>query len=151
MRLPDLEQGGIKAWRLEPSGATVAHWLVQGAFHPAWNQWIVACITLADSPGFPPAKRHYPEAEHEIDILSLNPEHPFIEGEELHWLTPPDLTCQFDGVTDAQATEVVEGMVRAILSGEASPDSDWRSWWETSIAATVAHFKAGDSLKPEIF
>lgn len=162
MRAPDFERGLTRIWRLadtaksEPDHeAGIATWVIDSpTFHPAWHQWLLGVISLRDLPGVPPAHRSYPSAEYELMILSLNPDRPCdvdqadatgTWGDEAvaKFLTPADLVYQFDGVSDRQADEVGQSAIQAILSGDLSPDSDFRRHWERALDDTVAHFKAG--------
>ena len=161
MRAPDDENGPIRVWRIRDSAKTLpdheaalASWLIEGPFHPLWNQWQLSVIHLRDIEGVKPAFKQYPEAEYEFLIVSLNPDRR-CDVDELestgNWgdpavpkfLTPADVTKQFDGVTDRQAVEIGEAAIRGIVSGELSPDSDFRSAWERLIDGTVAHYREG--------
>jgi hypothetical protein len=157
MRAPDQQTGNGRAWNLDltriPEGqkhATVASWLVNvpGA-HPFWAYWTITVVTLKDLPGVPPAKKRYPEAEYEFMILAIDPERCpepdpdkiIIEG--YPHLSPIDVIEQFHGISEADAGRLVDGAVRAVLSGHVSPDQDFRPAWRNLIAGTVQHFIEG--------
>jgi hypothetical protein len=148
----------VRAWRLSHDRgarkvpdheAGVATWLVNGPFHPLWSWWGVSVVSLRDMPGVRPPLRFYEGAEYEFVIVSLDPDQEVdIEAWEegrggFRWLTPLDAQVQFHGTTDEQAAEVAELAVEAILDGHASPDQDWRSWWEVAIPNTVEHVTRG--------
>jgi hypothetical protein len=157
MREPDVTGPAGKAWIMTAAASQPDHqahlesWLLQvpGA-HPLWQHWVMALVHLRDVPGVKPAHRQYPEAEHELLILSLDPGHPanpdLAAGERLHFLTPPDLVHQFHGLTDDRARQLGTMAVRAICNGHLSPDQDFRSVWRTVIDATVAHYRQGAHL-----
>lgn len=162
MREPDLT-GVARAWRIRINEALkrrhrdewgyddagIAVWFVNGPYHPVWSWWMVQVIHLRPIEGAPPAHRKYPEAEYEFGIYSLDPAmEPDIDALErgdpkpcFRFLTPPDAIVQFHGITDDQALGVGEAAIQAIVAG-ASPDSDFRSWWERYIAGTVEHYRA---------
>lgn len=138
--------------------AGIAEWLVNGPFNPFWKWWYISTVHLRDVEGIPTANKHYPEAEYELAIYSLDPEpkagrpeEPDIDlieaGDSLHgragFLSPPDLVKQFHGVTDHQAKEITRLVVETIITGKASPDSDFRSWWEHTLDETVRHLRQG--------
>jgi hypothetical protein len=56
----------------------------------------------------------------------------------LRYLTPLDWVVQFGDVKDdAKAIEVAEAVVHAIMTGQTSPDSDFRRYWKEAIPATA--------------
>lgn len=138
------------AWATGRPSTSIATWIVNGPYHPFWAWWQVCVIHLRPVLGVPAAYKAYPEAEYEFSIYSLNPEagEPDIAALEagagygVKVLTPPDVQYHFHGVTDEQAAEICRHAVRAIVDGH-SCDSDYRSWWEGSLAHTVEHFVQG--------
>ena len=129
--------GCVSAWIINAPGA-----------HPFWSYWIMSIVHLRQIPGAPPAKFQFPGATHELQIVTLNPEHalPSLDagrGWQPHFLTPLDVVQQFEVANDAIAAELGEMAIRAIVDGRASPDQDYRSWWRGSIAATAAHYRSG--------
>lgn len=151
LRPPDKVGSMAKAWRsrVRPTRpeheASIAAWFVQGPFHPFWSWWLISAVSLRDIPGAEPAKKRYPEAEWEIMILSLDPNFypPSLDAAPQHFLTPPDLVYQFDGIAENQVEEVVELMIEAMINGRISPDQDYRGVWERSLRETVRHYKEG--------
>lgn len=158
MREPDQKSPYARAWNLDISkvpdsptkAAAISSWLVNmpGA-HAFWSYWTLNIISLKDLPGVPPAKKHYPEAEYEFMILAIDPERCptpdpdriIVEG--YPHLTPIDVIEQFHGISEMDCRRLAEGAIRAILSGQVSPDQDYRSIWKTLIAGTVQHFAEG--------
>lgn len=152
-RAPDF--GGVaQAWKMEmgedhrkEQEATIAGYVIRGPYHPFWKWWMISVVHLRPLDGVPPAKKHYPEAEYEFMIMSIDPEKPEPDPDkpfpqDVGYLTPADCVVQFDGVTDEQAAEVCEAAAKTIANGM-SCDSDFRSWWEGSIRSTVQHYKEG--------
>jgi hypothetical protein len=139
-----------RAWQLALNSewpACLAGWLVDrpGA-HPWWHNYIVAVVHLRDVPGVGAAKKQYPEAAYEFQIVTVNPEEcPVPDPDAGHWpfLIPPDVIHQFHGVKDEDAVRICELAVSAIADGLLSPDSDFRSAWKASLETTVRHFVDG--------
>jgi hypothetical protein len=156
---PTYSGPGGKAWRFVKPPAddnprqqiTVGDsWLVFAPeAHPLWSWHAIMAVALRDVEGLAPANKSYPEAEFEIMIFALNPERPlpdprvWPEPGDLSVLEPEDVAVQFDGVTDAQAAEILELCARACTAGYLVPDSDYRTAWKDSIAATVSHYAEG--------
>lgn len=121
--------------------------------HPFWSWWVVSCSSLRDIPGVAPAKKHYPEAEHEFVIIALNPDQPVPDpdeqanGRRYQFLTPIDVVHQFNGLDDAQCGELVDLAVRMIVERGMSPDQDYRHLWKELIANTVEHLATGGHPK----
>lgn len=151
-REPDLTGQHGRAWEIKKEGrdlrpdaqACLAAWLLQRPeAHPFWDQWVVSCVHLREIPGAAPPRKEKPENDHEFVIFALNPQahpEPNPDAERFSYLQPCDLVYQCAGLTDAQAADICKLMVEHILHGGASPDSDWRRWWENSLASTVKHY-----------
>jgi hypothetical protein len=151
----DPDHAGVgRAWVMEmgpehrrDQDASIIGYVLNGPWHPLWSWWMVSVVHLRDLPGMTPAKKHYPEAEYEFLIVSIDPQtrpdpdRPFPQN--VKYLTPVDVCEQFHGVTDDQAAEICTAAIRAITRGSASPNQDYRSWWKDAIAKTVEHYKAG--------
>lgn len=167
MRDPDLKGAAVpsvppivgqwKAWRLAlpPVGqrgrpdadATIAGWLVYcpGA-HAAWSWWWLTLMHLRPIEGVKPAVLEYPEATFEIGSIAQQPNvqpDPERGLETFAPLIPIDWMAQFHGVSDADAVRVLAAVVRAIMSGDVSPDYDFRSFWKRTIPATARCFAEG--------
>ena len=145
---PEMHAAHKKSFGYEDSG--VDNWVINGPYHPWWSWWYVAVISLRQVEGAPPANKHYPEAEYEFIIISLQKptDIEMLEAGKIEemgglgFLTPADVVFQFHGLTDEQAKTLCESAVRAIVAGQ-SCDQDYRSWWETMLARTVDHLKQG--------
>lgn len=152
MREPDRSSPVAKAWRFQGQSAKpdhsacLAQWLLNGPFHPMWSWWAISVIHLRPIEGVRPAVLQYPEAEHELMIVSINPScyPPDPDGvESLALLQPLDLQYQFHGVGDDNAREICGLVIDAILDGRGSPDSDFRGFWKNSLDTTVEHYRDG--------
>lgn len=158
MRPPDKEGQFGRAWKVRPpSGgppdwqAHICQWFVDrpGA-HPYWHHYLINVIHLRDIPGVKPASKHYPEAQYEFSIFSLDSDKkPDLEHAEAeahhHWplLTPPDCIVQVHGLDDQQAALLGEHAVHAICVHGQSPDQDYRQWWTVAVKNDVEHIVLG--------
>lgn len=121
--------------------------------HPLWSWHLMVAIALRDLPGVPPSTRHYPEAQYELVVLALHPDHE--APDPRHWplpgvkhLEPPDVVTQFHGVTDEQAAEILVLCAQACADGILIPDEDHRATWHTTVGATVEHYQPGGHGPP---
>lgn len=174
-RPPDLVGAAGKAWkvrydpgaldetakRLLELGVALDSWVVQGPYHIGWDHWLLYAVSLQDVEGLQPANRQYPEAEFSIEIWSLRPPDGQRTGlrrsigdvesgkaKSFAFLTPCDGVYQFHGVSAADVNDILSKVVRMIVDGHASPDSDWRSWWRVCIENTVRHYRGEAHLPP---
>lgn len=148
MKSPDFFGKAGSAWRIKlpdppikpDHKATLIEYLVTGiGYHPLWDYWYVSLISLEDIPGVPSATKNYPEAAFEIMVVALDPSKPLPDPDRIHKrpahpLTPVDGIYQFHGITDDEAKEMVTVLVREIVAGQLSPDSDFREVWRLKIA-----------------
>ena len=159
MREPDFKGVFGSLWRVaKPDAAklempdwqaTLGQWLltVPGA-HPVWHSYALGVIHLRDIPGVRPAHKQYPEAEHELLLLALDPEKPLPDPDDVAnfkpaYLTPLNLVEQFHGVTDEQAVEIAEWLGRSFIDGLANPDTDYRTQTQLLLRKTVEHIALG--------
>ncbi len=158
MREPDEQSPYARAWNLDLTKIpdrpekvlAISSWLINmpGA-HAFWSYWTLSIISLRDVPGVKPAVKRYPEAEYEFMIMAINPEKCPLPDPDLMltdgypWLTPIDVVEQFHGISEMDCRRLAEGAIKAILSGQVSPDQDYRPMWKALIAGTVQHFADG--------
>lgn len=159
MREPDFTGAGQwKAWKckLAPVGqrgrpdfdAEVAIWLVfaPGA-HACWSYWWISMIHLRPIPGVQAATINTPGAGYEVICMAQDPKHvpdPDEPAGTNRMLTPIDWVVQFGHAkSDEKAIEVGEANIRSIMTGQVSPDSDFRSWWKKTIPATAECYAKG--------
>jgi len=149
MRKPDYEGLQAKIWKItwsdgrKASTASLAHYLIQGPFHPMWHQWVFGMVSLADIEGIPPAKKHFPDATHEIMIISCDPKFkldPDVILDKPWMLQPFDVVQHFKVPSDDDAKKLAEECIKAIRDGHMSPDQDFRSAWKKVITNTADHF-----------
>lgn len=149
----------VKCWNLRKPeklarpdyNAHIAGWIINGPYHPFWRWWNLSIVHLRDIPGVEPAHVQFPGATHEVIIATINPERcskPDIDALErgtvqLPFLSPMDLVHQVILVSDEQAAELAELMINAILSGDYSPDSDFRGRWKSILDRTAEHLRLG--------
>lgn len=144
-----------RATRIEPSAAmpaartTLACWLLESmAFSPAWNQWALTVITLADVDGIGPAHKAFVGATHEMLLLALDPRKPWSQeqasqGLGFYHLSPANYVDQFEATDDEMVTLaawMAWGMVNGHLQVEPNGSRDRESWL-TSATKTLAHIR----------
>ena len=151
MKEPTFQGKAGRAWRLETHAqpANLESYLVhRPGSHPFWCCYLFAVVHLRDDGVSDPAKKKFPEATHELQILSINPEYmktpqPGVPIGELRLLTPPDLVYQFQG-TDDEAERLLTDFVKVIVARlDVSPDVDFRPYWERTLAKTLEHYRTG--------
>lgn len=121
--------------------------------HPFWRFWLLSGCSLREFPGVPPATITVPGATHEVAIWSIDPNHRIdIElfrlgtwrgGKPRPLLQPPDLVHQLTLGPDELAEMLLELMVRMMMAGEMSPDSDHRARWEQVLNKVGADLRGG--------
>lgn len=148
-RAPDIDGPHARAWLCErgEAGRIIGALVHAPHAHAFWHWRFVSLVSLADIPGIAPANKHYPEATHEITVLSLNPDKPLpnIDSSELesfHHLSPADVVKQFHGVKDADAIKIFRQMINLVVAGAIMPDSDHRCIWEGIIEQGVHHHRS---------
>lgn len=156
MRAPDVTGAGKwRAWRcprpetgVPDHQAHIGGWLLHcpGA-HAFWSYWWIALIHLRPIPGVKAAHIKTPGAGWEMICFAQDPgtePDPDRAVETFKPLSPIDWVVQFGDVKDDhEATRVAGAVVDAIMRGDVSPDSDFRSFWERTIPATAKHFAEG--------
>lgn len=129
--------------------ATVGGFIVRApGVHVFWDHYLVSVIHLRPIDGEKSPVIRRPGATHELIIAALNPERPlppldWTDDYSVSFLTPIDVEAQFVAANDAVADRILELSVRTIVDGLASPDQDWRAWWERSLEHTARHFADG--------
>lgn len=149
-----------KAWvvQADPSkGSITSFQLERPHAHPWWSWYVVSVVHLRDIEGSRPATKLYPEAEYEFQIIALHPDDPVPDPGEItsgknnySFLTPLNVVHQFHGLNDAQAKELCEKAVEAIVKIGISPDSDYRRHWFELINNTVQHMALGGHPKERV-
>lgn len=126
---------------------TLDAWIITApTWHPLWTQYMLAVITLADTPGVDPAHKEHPDNTHQITVMTLDPDHgPYnaatVTGDELHFLQPGNIGQQFTA-TDTQAIQLTELCTRAVVDGLLNPETAdaperIRAAWRSSIHQTL--------------
>lgn len=114
---PD-HQASVQAWILHAPNA-----------HPAWSHYVLNLIHLRPIEGVKNAKKYHEDATHEVIVFALDPDKPITDGQHVTVLNPPNYMEQFRADNDAAALEYVEGVIKEIVVGTLSPDTDHRSAW----------------------
>lgn len=137
---------------------SVCTWLLTAPkYHPAWTQYLMAVVRLTDHPDFPPPRRQFEGATHELIVVTLNPEHGpytpenmrrYYQGPEagrLPVLTPLNIAHQIEG-TDEEARHLAAYAAWGVTAGVLCPETDGaseyvREGWKVSLVKTLAHIR----------
>jgi len=139
----------IPATHYQDHPAILAAWLITApVWHPLWSQYMLAVITLADTPGVPPAVKDHPDNTHELAVLAMNPDRgPYtidsFAAKTVGYLTPGNIAERFTA-TDEQAVQLAEMCVWGALEGllpleTADAPERIRAAWRQSIHRTLDH------------
>lgn len=137
MRQPDWKGIAGEAWRLKIAPEKPDHYaalycslIYAPQAHMHWSWHLLSVISLRDIVGVRPAHKLYPEAEYELGVYAIHPDHPpDPDKPPYEILQPHDVRHQFHGVNAAQAMKLGELCTRACVDGHLVPDSDFRSAW----------------------
>lgn len=149
MREPDIQgTNNVRVWKRGPEGEfdLVTFFIHAPGHHMLWSWWIATAVHLrGDVKGNPPVLT-YPEAEHEILVIAIDPKTPpnvdaSLTDQNIVPLHPIDLAVQIDGVGDEGAAKICELLVKAFVDGQSSPDEDFRSRNTAMVKETAAHFR----------
>lgn len=141
--------------------ASINHWIIRAPNQsPAWEYYIVGCVHLRPVEGQsrPPHLR-FPGATHEILILAVNPKlgdnlrpenwlertnQAAEQGEAIH-LVPVNYVHQFGGLTDGEASTLVDLLAHSIVNGylPAEPLLSGGDYWTESLLSTIEHIQTG--------
>lgn len=143
---------------LPGASTTVTWWLLTGPWHPAWSQFVISVVSLADVDGVPPAKLHFPGATHELLVAALNPGSGVVATRHAPetlaqgglravggWLDPVDVVHQFTA-TDEEMVALADLCAQACVHGPLTPSTDdarerLREDWLTACVKTLAHMR----------
>lgn len=125
-----------QAWVFDVPRTTKAHeaaimsWIIHAPHaHPLWSHYLMSLIHLRPIPGAEDALKYHPDATHEIIVFAVDPASEIVNGVAPSLLQPANFMEQFRAPDDAAALEAVESVIKEIVNGDLSPDTDWRSEW----------------------
>lgn len=129
--------------------ATQDFWIITGPhWSPAWTQYMLGLVTLADVAGVGPARLHRPGVTHELLVVALNPDHgPYntdtVRANQIHTLRPVNVCEQFIA-SDDQARNITALCAKACVDGVLSPEPGdgagiLRDGWRHAIKLTLEH------------
>lgn len=152
MKRPDQEGKAGRAWLIPESkdpehAASLASWLVNvPEAHPYWEWWLLSVVHLRSVPGVAEPKLLYPGAQYELAIITLDPEDgPSPDKPEgFLYFHPPDVTEQFSGVADAEATLIGGLSTQALVEGRIFPNAE--EDWKKLLTETVLSIQAGHQV-----
>lgn len=132
--------------------AQLSAWIVTApCWHIFWSQYMIAVVSLASFPDLDPPVLQFPEATHELMVITLSPdsgpddaktvdpEHP------VQFLQPYNVCEQFT-TTDERAIELCGMLVEAVVDGLICPETiedptTVRAVWKQAIHTTLDHFR----------
>lgn len=122
--------------------STVAQWLIAApGAHPVWHSYMLLLMHLR--PNGLETKFYLPNATHELWLYALDPEGDrqklleFGLGKHCRWLTPCNFAAQIIAANDAEAFGRIESAVDDIISGQLSPDTDFRYMWKERFGSNM--------------
>jgi hypothetical protein len=141
---------------------SISDWLIFAPHaHPMWQYHYMYTIRLREIPGREPLQLAFPEANHEIGVLALQPEYQPYSVEQLEnmirterledkirtkrsfpILMPPDAVVQLQ-CTDDEALKLSAGAAFGVCYGLLIPDSDGASAWAPILQKTLQHLRTG--------
>lgn len=138
---PDLRGGAGRAWRVQPKAETpahvanLAHWVVFApSYHMIFRWYAISVIHLRDIEGVPPAVKHHADVTHEVVVAVLAEDPDWTDSIKTPMATPVNVSQQFVAENDADAVSTVGLLVRAVVDGCLSPDSDYRKLWTKMLS-----------------
>lgn len=142
-KTPDIEGVYGRAWKQDfesfkrrnpglPADSSVCGWIVSAPWaYPLRSCYMIACVSLKDSPGLQPAKVMLPGATHEVFVVALDPEQKRIPlNDSPKMLRPVNFAGQWVAASDDDARLKIEGCVKEIvIHATLSPDIDFIRQW----------------------
>ena len=159
MQTPDvIETAWGRATRcsLAPSPTTKDVWLIYyPGFHPFWDYYALSLASLCDVEGLPPATLHYPEAEYEILLATLDPafKPDPTDGNTLRIMRPVNYVRQINGISEAGARFVVEKLAKCVCNNRLVPELQGFAgavdMWNSAVDELTEHFNAAPQIPSE--
>lgn len=136
-------QGG-RAWQAPETDSLCAlggFLLYAPKAHPLWSWHTLSLISLADFPGYRPAKRFDPCMTHELLVEAIDPKRePTTVAGPHTVMRPPDVLLQFStpprggwGQPDEFARYVLQSVAQGVARGTLPPDSDFERLWKATV------------------
>lgn len=100
--------------------ASLERWILHlPGHHAAWDFYALLCCSLADFPGVPPAKKHFPGATHEFVVGAINPDFPRsnLDAGGVDLLEPLNYVEQLALPNDAAASRILEAVAADFVNG----------------------------------
>lgn len=142
----------------ENGHATNLSVLVSEADSDTMDTFSLSMITLADIPGVPPAKKSFPWMTHELVVHTID-KSKISEFRAPPWptMSPHNIGVQFQVNSDAQAIELVDFIIKAIVDGVLPPEVQMYipkenkmmtalplyEVWQDTVRKTAEHIRTG--------
>lgn len=142
-----------KPTRPEHQAHVVAYLIDAPGWHPVWNQYQLAVVSLKEFDGVPDPILKFPGATHELLVVAINPEYQQTVSSmiqhgtdgKLPYLTPVNIAEQFEA-TDEEMEKLAWLCGRAVVSGQLNPETGdgperVRMEWLSACVKTLAHIR----------
>lgn len=125
--------------------AQISGWVITApGYHPLWFQYFLGALDLSRSPD---PVRHYPEATHEIVVVTLDPSDGPHRAEDvthdkpLPYLEPVDLVFQMTS-TNRDVVKLAAWLARSVIDGVLNPEASGseehtRAAWSSAILSVL--------------
>ena len=138
----------------------ICTWLLYApSAHPLWQYFDLFVIRLRQLPGMPPPNLAFEGANHEIGVLSLDPEYQPYDVKKLieigrssgiPYLLPQQVAVQFE-CTDEEANLLGTYAARGVAYGHLIPEDqlsgDAQRYWLGTLVKTLAHIRGEEHAK----
>lgn len=113
--LPPLEK--------RPNKGTIAglpRWIMHLPGQAIWSNYCMTGCSLADFPDVPPAKKHFPQATHEIQVMAIDPDFPKenLDKGGIAPLTPMNYVVQLAADSDDKVVVLLEKLAVMFVNGQ---------------------------------
>jgi hypothetical protein len=121
--------------------AALAGWLIHAPGQsPAWEHYMLQLCHLREMPGVRAASKQFPEAEHQVILLALDPKgRPDPDEPESWWpLTPYNALVQFGGApSDEAAVSALYAVMEAIVNGQMMAEPPDHGWGRSALEKQI--------------
>ena len=103
--------------------------------NPMWQDYVLQVFDLTQPADVGPPVKSHADATHEFHLWACDPDVPLNRGapeadRKSRFLTPQNMAYQFKAKSNEEAWSRVNTLVYLCMTGNLSPDTDWRSAWD---------------------
>lgn len=117
--------------------------------HPHVSWWVAELVSLRQLDGVISVQRAYADAQYELHVLALDPitqarvDVAAWRIQDAAVLLPPDISFQFHGIDEAQATDLMKKLLERAATGALSPERQYGEYWEKLTWGGIEHVTTG--------